>query len=241
MTADNTTFLKTATEWNSLIYKGLHIQTYHWISKNDAPVVLLAHGWESNSSRWKAQIELLQKAHISVIAIDAPKHGRTDGAYFGAILYGEMMNEVVKKYQPTAIVGHSIGGFAAVYCLATFPYPSVSKLILLATPSNLREIFDLFHNILKTNARVRRGYYTEFAKRAGGDVDNFTAKNMCKTLTVNALIIHDKQDDVARVADARDIHGALKGSELVITEGYGHRLQNAVVYQKIVDFLKKAE
>ena len=237
----DTAYLKTA-KWETLHLNQHKIQTYHW--QGSGPRVLLAHGWESNSARWKPLIALLQAAGFDIVAMDAPRHGATEGRYFGAILYGEMMNVVVNRFNPTAIVGHSIGGFATTYYLNHFETkkktPSVSKLILLATPSNLRFIFDLFLRVVGVNKNVRRGYYAEFERLAGAKTDDFTAENFCKTLILKGLIIHDKTDDVAPFADSVKINAALKGSKHVITEGYGHRLQDSFVHQKIVDFLSFA-
>ncbi len=238
LSATDTAYLKTA-KWETLHLNQHKIQTYHW--QGSGPCVLLAHGWESNSARWKPLIALLQAANFDIVAMDAPRHGATGGRYFGAILYGEMMNVVVNRFNPMAIIGHSIGGFATTYYLNRFETkkttPSVSKLILLATPSNLRFIFDLFLRIVGVNKNVRRGYYSEFERIAGAKTEDFTAENFCKALTINGLIIHDKTDDVALFADSVKINAALKHSQHLITEGYGHRLQDAFVHQKIVAFL----
>ena len=241
LSATDTAYLKAA-KWETLHLNQHKIQTYHW--QGSGSRVLLAHGWESNSARWKPLIALLQAADFDIVAMDAPRHGATGGRYFGAILYGEMMNVVVNRFNPTAIVGHSIGGFATAYYLNRFETkktaPSVSKLILLATPSNLRFIFDLFLRIVGVNKNVRQGYYAEFERLAGAKTGDFTTENFCKTLTMKGLIIHDKTDDVAPFSDSIKINAALKGSTHLITEGYGHRLQDGFVHQKIVEFLSFA-
>ncbi len=238
LSTTDTAYLKTA-KWETLHLSQHKIQTYHW--QGNGPRVLLAHGWESNSARWKPLITLLRAADFDVVAMDAPRHGATGGRYFGAILYGEMMNIVVDRFRPTAIVGHSIGGFATTYYLHHFETqkmtPSVSCLILLATPSNLRFIFDLFLRVVGVNKNVRRGYYAEFERIAGAKTEDFTAENFCKSLRIKGLIIHDKTDDIALFSDSIKINAALKGSKHLVTEGYGHRLQDPFVHQKIVEFL----
>ena len=232
----DTGFLKSAT-WETLQLDGHNIQTYHWAGTGAR--ILLAHGWESNSARWKPLIALLQAQNYDIVAMDAPRHGATGGRYFGAILYGEMMNVVIQHFKPTVLIGHSIGGFTATFCLHRFKKttPSVSHLILLAAPSNLKHIFDLFLNIIGLNQRVRHGYYAEFNRLAGGSTEEFTAENFCRDLNLKSLIIHDRADDVAKFEDSAQIHAALKGSEYVVTEGYGHRLQDGFIYGKIIDFL----
>ena len=238
LTASDTAYLKAA-KWEILPFNEQDIQTYHW--QGTGQRVLLAHGWESNSARWKPLIALLQAENFDIVSMDAPRHGATGGRYFGAVLYGEMMNIVVDRYKPTVIIGHSIGGFTTTYYLNRFEKkkrdPSVSHLILLATPSNLRYIFDIFLDFVGVNKIVRKGYYAEFSRLAGGTTEEFTAENFCKDLTLKSLIIHDKTDDIAPFSDSIKIHTALKDSEYIITEGYGHRLQDAFIYEKIIDFL----
>jgi predicted alpha/beta hydrolase family esterase len=67
----------------------------------------------------------------------------------------------------------------------------------------------------------------------------FSIKELIKPLTIKGLIIHDKGDDVCVFVDAENIHTNWQGSELIATEGYGHRLQNEKVNNMIVDYLKK--
>jgi pimeloyl-ACP methyl ester carboxylesterase len=232
----DTEFLKSA-KWETLQLNGHNIQSYHWAGTGKR--LLLAHGWESNSARWKPLIGLLQAQNYDIIAMDAPRHGATGGRYFGAMLYGEMMHVVIQHFKPTILIGHSIGGFTATYCLHRFKKttPSVSQLILLAAPSNLRHIFEIFLNVVGLNQRVRQGYYAEFKRIAGNTTEEFTAENFCHDLNVKGLIIHDRTDDVAKFEDSAKIHAALKDSEYVITEGYGHRLQDEFIYKKIIEFL----
>ena len=51
-------FLDTANK-STLYYTDFAIQIYQW--KGLKETILLAHGWESNSSRWRNEIEKLQK------------------------------------------------------------------------------------------------------------------------------------------------------------------------------------
>ncbi len=53
--------------------------------------------------------------------------------------------------------------------------------------------------------------------------------------------MHDKEDDDVSVKAAYHIHEHLQGSELVITEGLGHRkiLGDEAVIVKIKEFLSK--
>ena len=73
-------------------------QTYTWKGNDD--VVLLVHGWESNSTRWKDLLVQLKKTEKTIIAIDAPAHGLSSGIEFNVPTYAEFINVVSQKYKP---------------------------------------------------------------------------------------------------------------------------------------------
>ena len=58
---------------------GHEIQRYHW--KGSGKKVLLLHGWESNTHRWRNLIRSLKTQDFDIHAIDAPAHGYSSGTY----------------------------------------------------------------------------------------------------------------------------------------------------------------
>jgi pimeloyl-ACP methyl ester carboxylesterase len=67
-------------------------------------------------------------------------------------------------------------------------------------------------------------------------VDYFSVAAFCKKITIPTLVLHDEQDTVALVKDARLFHEQLPTSKLVVTDGYGHSMQDEEVYRQIVSF-----
>ena len=62
--------------------------------------------WESNSNRWRYEIEKLQTEGYDIIALDGPAHGGSGSDTFNAILYSEFINVVSQKFKPTVFLGH---------------------------------------------------------------------------------------------------------------------------------------
>ena len=91
LTSSANLFLESANK-KTLFYNDTPIQTYHW--KGDKETLLLAHGWESNTSRWRHKIETLHKEGYSIYALDGPAHGASGSDTFNAILYSEFINVV---------------------------------------------------------------------------------------------------------------------------------------------------
>jgi len=92
---------------------GKQIQTYSWAGTKET--VLLLHGWESNSFRWRNLISFLRNANFAIVAFDAPAHGNSSGSIFNVPLYAECAQHVLKHYKPTFMIGHSVGGMAAFF------------------------------------------------------------------------------------------------------------------------------
>jgi pimeloyl-ACP methyl ester carboxylesterase len=251
LSADERNRLQAAEELQ-LTYENLSFQCYHW--RGDvAKTVVLLHGWESNAARWHPLVKLLKKENYNIVAFDAPAHGDSAGDYFEAILFAKMLEVVVQRFEPQTLIGHSVGAYSVAYWAGHFlvknsdktplsPQESsrtVKRLILMASPSNLSHVFDQFLGFINANRRVRAGFYAHIENYLGQKVADITAEKMLKSLSINALIIHDRQDDVIAFSEAEAIHHALPEAEFVATDGFGHRLRDASVYKMIVEYLKK--
>ena len=97
-----------------LTYADNGIMTYRWLGKKQT--VLLAHGWESNSARWQPLIKNLKDKGFTVVALDAPAHGNSGSDIFNALIYAEFIHAAAKRFKADIIIGHSVGGMAAVFC-----------------------------------------------------------------------------------------------------------------------------
>ena len=200
--------------------------------------ILLAHGWESNSARWKPLLaKLLEEGH-TVIALDAPAHGATSGKLFVPIEYAACINAVIEHFQPSVLLGHSVGGYASGYCMAHFAPPSVKKLILMATPSNLNQIFDAFLDFLKLSSKTRQAFYDYIETQYGKPAEAFALEHFASKIQAKGLIIHDENDELINPKDALTIEKAWQNTDVTITKGLGHRLRHDKIYKMILDFIK---
>lgn len=218
-------------------YDDVAIQTYTW--QGGDKTVLLVHGWESNSARWQWLIDYLKAENFTIVALDAPAHGASGSPYFSAALYAKMIQKVVERVQPNAVIGHSVGGFSVAYSVYQMTDTPIEKMILVAAPSNLRQIFDKYFDVLKLNKKVRANYYIEFERYFGKSVDEVTIEHFVSRIETEGLLIYDKHDDIVAVQDATKIKTQWNNAEMMITEGLGHSLQHKEVYEAIIRFLIK--
>ena len=228
------TFLNTATRWVDLECEGNKIQCYEWEGAGEK--VLLAHGWESNSARWKNLVKSLQKAGFHIIAMDAPAHGGSGSTTFQALKYAQFMAKVVAHFQPQNMVGHSVGGYATLYFL-THNEHTVQKAVVLGAPSDLSLIMKNYKNLMGYSDRVMNAIDDIFLKKFGHKVAYFKTYNFVKDLKVKGLIIHGKDDLVCVFSEGEVVQKNWEGSEFVETEGLGHGYQDKKVYHKIRNWL----
>ena len=214
---------------------GLQFQTYRW--DGDEKIIFLLHGWESNTMRWKKLLPYLLKTGPTIIAIDAPAHGLSEGKEFNVIRYAASIDSVAKKYSPNYIIGHSIGGKASLYYQATYNNPTVEKMVLLGAPSDYAIIFRNYVRLLRLNSRMEKLIHQHYWERFQVKVADFTAQHYAQSVTAKGLLFHDLDDTVVLYEESKKTNQYWKTSVLETTKGLGHSLQNKEVYKKISAFL----
>ncbi|MFT4832186.1 MAG: pimeloyl-ACP methyl ester carboxylesterase [Psychroserpens sp.] len=212
------------------------IQTYQWSGTNET--VLLLHGWESNVFRWKILIEKLQEANFNIIGLDAPGHGNSSGNILNVPLYTECTNAVIGAYNPSYVIGHSMGGMTTIYNQYKYPNAGIKKLVSLGSPSELSEMMEHYQNLLSFNDVVLSELEKYIYEQYEVEVHNFSAARFSRKIEQKGFIVHDELDLIAPYSSAERIHGQWKNSFLLKTTGLGHSLHQEEVNQKIIDFLK---
>lgn len=214
---------------------GTPIQYYQWEGKG--PTVLLAHGWESNASRWAPLVQALRGQGFAVYALDAPAHGASGGTVFTVKLYADVLRELMPSLQPDVLVGHSAGGMAAVFMLQRAPEIPLQRLVLLSVPSELEQLMDTFRRMSYMGERVFRGMQRAFERRYGWQMADFSLSRFITEVDVPGLLLHDREDPVAPYTGALELHHHWRGSTFIPFEGLGHSLPGEQVIQTIVDYL----
>ena len=216
-------------------YNDISIMTYRWLGKKDT--ILLAHGWESNSVRWKGLILKLKALDFNVIALDAPAHGLSGGKLFNAVIYSECINVVAKKFKAKIVIGHSVGGMATTFFQYKYQLPTIEKLVLLGAPSNFVDVFGRYVDMMGYNSRISKTMDIIVHERFKNKPEHFNAAKFSETITAQGLLIHDKYDAIIPYSDAEDFKNFYKNSKLITTEGFGHGLKSETVNDHILEFL----
>ena len=208
-------------------------------SEANSEVILLIHGWESNASRWKKLLNYLNPLGKTLVAIDGPAHGLSEGKEFNAPKFAEFINIVTQKYQPKTIIGHSVGGAAVCFYLNKYKDKTIEKVILLGAPSDFKIIANNFVKLLSLNNRIKYKLEKYYFEKFSIDINEFSAHKFAQNFTQKALIAHDSEDKVVLIDEGRKYADAWKNAIYIETKGLGHSLHDADLYQKIVAFIEQ--
>jgi len=215
---------------------GNRLQTYRW--PNSGETILMVHGWDSNSHRWKTLIEKLHQKKFNIIAFDAPAHGNSSGKILNVPLYAECLLKMTELYRPNYIMGHSVGGMTTIYHQYKYQNPEIEKLVILAPPTELSEIMKGYQKTLKLSNKFMDALSQYFKDKFGYYFEEFSIAEFAKHLNIPGILIHDKYDDIAPHAGAEKIHQNWNDVKFITTEDFGHSLFFDEVDDMIIDFLK---
>jgi pimeloyl-ACP methyl ester carboxylesterase len=230
-------FLATADRHTEVI-SGNSFAVYHWGFKG--PIVLLAHGWESHSGRWRKVAPLLVQAGYQVVAVDAPAHGRSSGRRFTMIHYAEVLRTLYQRLGPIdTVIGHSVGGAAALWALGTAsPAMRPKKAVIMAAFSTLDSVFEQARTRVGISGKAMQLLHEQFEHRFKHPVSYFSIERVAAQLgDVRGLLIHDRKDAVTSHTHSAVLAAAWPNVQLITTDGYGHGLTAPKVIETILDFV----
>lgn len=238
VTAQQVAYLEAA-KHETLTIADHTVQTYRWPGGKET--ILLVHGWESNSFRWRNLIAKLKEADYNIIAFDAPAHGHSSGKYLYVPLYSDVLQHLIERYRPKTLIGHSVGGMTLIYNEYKYRNAGIEKMVTIASPSEFHELMAHYQRLLKFNARVMNALDAYIFNRFGFHIRDFSTSEYIKSNTSQGLLFHDRHDKVTPYHASQNVHAQWKGSRLISTEGFGHSMHQDEVNTEILNFLDSRE
>jgi pimeloyl-ACP methyl ester carboxylesterase len=202
--------------------------------------VLLVHGWSGRGTQLVKIADELLKMGYMTISFDAPAHGKSKGNYSIMTEFIASILELEKQYGSFEFaIGHSLGGMSVLNAIKQ--NLQVKKAITVGSGDVIQDIIDDFIHKLQLRPEFGIKLRNHFEAKFGGKMDDYSAYKGAEKIEIPVLVIHDKDDDDVSVKAAYHIHEHLQGSELMITEGLGHRkiLGDEAVIEKIKKFISK--
>jgi len=186
------------------------------------PVVLLMHGWGGASAQIAALAPALLARGFSVVALDAPAHGRTAGRQSSLIGFARALHAVARATGPVeAIVGHSLGAAAAALAVAEgLEVESVVLVASAADPARWTRTFAATFGVPRA-AMDEMGQRTE--RRLRFTWDSLHLRHLLGGFEGRLLFVHDRDDREVRWNEAWQLGQELPHAQFVLTAGLGHR------------------
>lgn len=194
----------------------------HW------PRALVIHGWRSRTEHMRPIIQRLLEKGFRVVAVDLPGHGHSPGRRLhmaNAVASVQAASQWLGPFD--TIVGHSFGGTVAVNAvagsIAGVPAIPTDRLVLLAAPSAMGEIFDNFARFAGLGRRTRIHLDRQVERVAGKPLERYVGAEMLARIQVPTLVIHAPEDKEVPASNAGEYGAAGPHVRLQWVPGLGHR------------------
>lgn len=213
------------------------IVLYHY--GNSTKKVLLVHGWSGRGTQLVKIADEMLKLGYMTLSFDAPAHGKSKGNSSIMTEFIASILEIDKQYGPFEFaIGHSLGGMSVLNAIKQ--NLQVKKAVIIGSGDIIQDIIDDFIGKLKLKPEYGVKLKDHFEAKFGGKMNDYSAYKAAEKIEIPFLIVHDKDDEDVSVKAAYHIQKHLKNSEIMITEGLGHRkiLGDDTVIQKIIEFIK---
>lgn len=224
----------------TITYKGYRIQTYVWNEQGHGNEVLLIHGWEGQAGNFADVVEQLVQQDCKVYAFDGPSHGFSSKAPTSLFEYTIMAGSMIKEYGVKHLVSHSFGSVPVTYSLMTNPALHLEKYVLLTTPDKFTERIDQVSAKVGFSESTKTKLVQLIEKETNMKIAELNVSEFVKKIRVDqALILHDINDKVIPISQARNVHQHWSQSTFKEVTGTGHFriLRDAKVIDEVVSFL----
>lgn len=189
--------------------------------------LLFTHGWGSRIAFAQGLITGLRQAGYEVCGIDLPGHGESSGASLHAGAAIATIGAVARAFGPfDAMIGHSFGGFMTVLAAhGALGGGSIApdRIVLIASPGDVRRVLKGFSHVMGFNARVRQALAGELERATGRPLDAAFAPGYLRASGIPTLVLHAPEDKEVG-ADAARLY-AEAGPHVTVAwlDGLGHR------------------
>lgn len=217
-------------------YQNQSIQTYKW---GEGKPVLFVHGWMGRGTQFRKFIPTFNQSGYQVIAFDATAHGLSEGSKTNILDFTNIIHQLARKYDFEAVIGHSIGGAAALRALHKNKF--AKKLIMIGSPTETDNIIGPFLEKLNASKAIRQHLLDYIFERFGVAFDELTVKHVIKDFRdIDLLLVHDEEDYEVTLENTQVILENYSSAQLYKTQGLGHTriLKDEEVIKKCLEFIK---
>ena len=222
----------------SISTKTVDLTAYSW---GKGKTILLVHGWGGRGTQfgWSLVKPLIESGY-RVLAFDAPAHGKTPGKQTNAFEIADAIATVAEHESPIdSIIAHSIGVASTV--LALNRGITIRKMVCLASLCWLSSSVTTFSRLARLSPSQENELFAMMEDKFGKDFwEIFSVDEQVASLNIPALLFHDRGDRESSLQESEAIADAWQNSQLIVTEGLGHKriLRDPQVIEQTVQFIR---
>ena len=203
------------------------------------PTVLLVHGWAGRGGQLASFVQPLVDRGLSVVAFDAPGHGRSTGRYSSLPAVARAVRAVADA-APSTVVGviaHSMGGAATA--LALKAGLRLNRAVFVGAPIDPARYIGQFSTMFGLSHDTQVALQTRVADRYDTTWQALEIRAHLAEMETRLLVVHDEGDPEVPFTDALAYAELWPGAELMATKGLGHRrvLRDEEVIDRVTRFL----
>lgn len=216
-----------------------NIQLYKW--GNGKNKILLIHGWEGQAGNFSDIIEKLLTANFTIYAFDGPGHGNSSGGKNIMFEYLDTVDKIITKLDIKNIVSHSFGSVVTTFALSQIPNHKIDKYVLLTTPHTFSNYVSNISEKLGISNRAINLFLKRIEKERNEKIDEFDVSKYIQNVNVEkAIIIHDINDRIIPISEAKEVVQQWNNAELVEISNTGHfkMLRTPEVVTTIIKFIE---
>jgi pimeloyl-ACP methyl ester carboxylesterase len=168
----------------------------------------------------------LRSRGYRVVAFDAPGHGSNRGSSTTMTHFVTALGRVLNEFEPSreirALVGHSLGGLAAVAALDR-PGRRPQCLVLVGAPSNLSQVLRTFTASWGLSSEIEQCIRSNLLVSHGVPIDHWDVRTLGVRNRLPTLVLHDRDDRYVPYTESEIIAQSLGASARVeLTNSLGH-------------------
>lgn len=214
---------------------------------NDAPKILIAHGWMSRAAYMARLTDTLRKQGFDIYVLDFPAHGEAKGRQ---LVWNEavmILRQVLNDLGPFhGAIGHSFGGSMLLNALnlgRQFPewrlHHEPEKVVLLAAPTRMRTPVKRVAKKLKLSPKAYLFLRDVFREHIV-DINRLNFRNFTQKAQIPFLCIHGKDDITVPIKESTIFCDNYSYASLVLFAGINHVniLMDERVDETVCSFLR---
>jgi pimeloyl-ACP methyl ester carboxylesterase len=205
----------------------------------EGPTVVVAHGWNGDSTQLVRLIARLVKGGFEVVAFDQPAHGLSAGTRTDVAEMADAVRSVVFRVRPVhAVVAHSLGATATALAMAWGA--AIPRAAFIAPPVQVPYFVRAFAERLGLSPERAEGILRRLEEKIG-ETEAFDLLRLAPAQRAPLLVLHDRADREVPFAHGEALAAAWPGARLKPLANLGHRrmLREPRVLDEIVEFLRE--